>query len=480
MSATLITTTAPRCDLIRLERTNMVTKMEDRVKVDLVAFSKLILENLQQCDPLSLADTPETLHRIAVQFNQGALLQYQYGEIDKAEKLCRAEIELFAHLSSYSDHRALCLASMVAPYINLARIYGQKAEVKESLSIFEDIYRFGLQQQDLCIFGHRIAAADGPAMGATSGPAFQKLLLSCRVVESARVLQTIEDYPALLALVEKNEGLPEYGDTFFKQYLLELRSRVLLNIGEHELALRSLEECCNLMPANTTDRVVAHLLLSQIYREWDRYDAAANTLNKLEDYFAALEKFGKRLPILRQLAYRIALERHEMGDNALALEPAAKAFKLCSELSDQPGCIKTAILLLRICSDETVDAEPAQLQRHWYEELKRVAATTYFRLERACAYWELGSTAELVQPYAENARKSACEYLQSSYDLYRSIPFVDSRQSSEAVKRSLDSALRKLAPLEFNRELASENDPSIDSTFDALMEYVPESLLATH
>jgi hypothetical protein len=221
-------------------------------------------------------------------------------------------------------------------------------------------------------------------------------------------------------------------------------------------------------------------LLSQIYREWERYDSAASTLNKLDEYFAALEKFGKRLPILRQLAYRIALERHELGDNALALEPAAKAFRLCSELSDQPGCIKTAILLLRICSDRTIGLESARLQRHWYEELKRVASTTCFRLERACAYWELGATAELVEPAAENARKSACEYLQSSYDLYRSIPFVDSRQSAAAVNRSLDSAIRKLAPREFKRELAPGNDPSIDSTFDALMEYVPESLLATH
>src|SRR6185369_4137328 len=280
--------------------------------------------------------------------------------------------------------------------------------------------------------------------------------------------------------VEQNEGLPEYEDTFFKQYLLELRSRVLMNIGEHELALRSLAECFSLMPSNTTDCVVAHLLLSQIYREWQRYDLAANTLNKVEDHFAALQQFGKRLPILRQLAYRIALERHEMGDNALALEPAEKAFKLCSELSDQPGCIKTAILLLRICSDGTIRPESAQLQRSWYEELKRVASTTYFRLERACAYWELGSTAELVEPYPENARTSACEYLRSSYDLYRSIPFVDSRQSAEAVKRSLEAAIRRLAPIEFNREIAPQNDPSIDSTFDALMEYVPESLLATH
>src|SRR5262245_26840565 len=132
------TSTDLRCDLTRLERTNMVTKMEDRIKIDLVALSKSIRDNLRLCDLDSSTCTPELLNRITVQFNQGALLQYQYGEIEKAEMLCRGSIELFAQLSFYPETRPLCEALMVTPYINLARIYGQKGEVKESLSIFED------------------------------------------------------------------------------------------------------------------------------------------------------------------------------------------------------------------------------------------------------------------------------------------------------------------------------------------------------
>ena len=458
----------------------MVTKMEDRVKIDLVAFSNLILDNLRMCDLRSLPHTPEMLNRIAVQFNQGALLQYQYGEIERAEKICRVEIELFARLSSYSSNKALCQASMVAPYINLARIYGQKGEVKESLTIFEDIYRFGLQQQDLYMFGHRIPIADTSAMCSAAAPGLPKLLLSCRVVEAARVLQTVEDHLGLLALIEKNEGLPQYQDTFFKQYLLEARSRVLLHMGQYEAALEAFEECCALMPLNTTDRVVAHLLLSQIYREWGRYDSAAETLNKLEDHFAALEKFGRRLPILRQIAYRLALERHAMGDNVRALAPAEKAFKMCSELNDQPGSMKTAILLLRICNDKNLGPESAEMERHWYKELKQLASTTFFRLERACAYWELGVTSEFVEHDQEKARKSACEFLLNSYDLYRSIPFVDSRQSCEVVKRSFDSRVRSLAPIDFDPGIATQSSSSIDSTFDALMEYAPESFVPTH
>jgi tetratricopeptide (TPR) repeat protein len=468
MSATS-TATTPRCDLLRLERTNMVTKLEDRVKVDLVALSNVILDNLRLCDPDSLTHNPEMLKRIAVQFNQGALLQYQYGEIEKAEVLCRGEIELFAHLSSCSPHRALCLASMVAPYINLARIFGQKGEVRESLSIFEDIYRFGLRQQDLCMFGHRISVADETAMCEASPQGFQKLLLSCRVIEAARVLQTIEDYSALLVLIDKNESLPEYQDTFFKQYLLELRSRVLLHFGRYEQAMQALEECCGLMPLNTTDRVVAHLLLSQIYREWGRSDSAAETLDKLEQHFAALEQFGRRLPIIRQIAYRIALERHLLSDNRGALAPAEKAFRLCSELSDQPGCIKTAILLLRICSDPAIDAHAVELQRQWYRELKQLASTTFFSLERACAYWELGLAAESLERNPELAR----EFLENSARLYALVPFVDSRQSCEAVKRSLDSRIRSFpVRSEFDSGVITNSSAAIDSTFAALMEFV--------
>jgi tetratricopeptide (TPR) repeat protein len=472
MSTNLLATEL-RCDLNRLERTNMVTKMEDRLKVDLVAFSKLILDNLQLCDSTSLPHAAEQLNRIAVQFNQGALLQYQYGEIERAETLCRAAIEMFAELSSHSEHRALCLANMVAPYINLARIYGQKGEVKESLSIFEDIYRFGLQQRDLYIFGHRISVSDAPAMIAVSEPKFQQLLLSCRIIESARVLQTVEDYSALLALVEKNESLPEYQDVFFKQYLLELRSRALLHMGQYDMALEALEECCRSMSGTNTDRIVAHLLLSQIYREWGREDSAHETLNKLEEHLATVSQHVRKLPVLRQVAYRLALERHAMGVNSRALESAEQAFQWCSELNDQVGKIKTAILLLRICSRTTIT--PSRVaQRRWYDELQQLASTTFFRLERACAYWELGLSAELLG----HSNDSAFDYLETSYRLYRSVPFVDSRRSREVVRRSLESRIgifssrRTLAG-----EIVWEGSPSIDAAFDALMQYAPKSLV---
>lgn len=458
---TNLLTTDQRCDLIRLERTNMVTKMEDRIKVDLVALSRLIRDHLKLCHSDSFRHAPETLTRLAVQFNQGALLQYQYGEIDKAETLCRAEIDLFAQLSADSTNGALCLASMVAPYINLARIYGQKGEVKESLSIFEDIYRFGIQQQDLHIFGHRISVTDLPAMIEASATGFQKLLLSCRVVEAARVLQTVEDYSALLVLIESNRDREEYQDVFFQQYLLEIRSRALLHLDQYDMALEALEECCRLMASTNTDRVVAHLLLSQIYREWGRYDAAAETLNKLEEHLASVAQFVRKLPVLRQVAYRLALERHALGDDSGALKPAEQAFQWCSELNDQPGKIKTAVLLLRICSTSRT------AQRLWYDELKQLASATFFRLERACAYWELGLSSDLLE-----CDDGGSAYLRNSYELYRSIPFVDSRRSSEAVKLSLDSRTSS----RFDPEIAWRNSPEIDSAFDALMEFAHVSV----
>ena len=463
--------TDTRCDLIRMERTNMVTKMEDRVKVDLVAMSKMILGHLQQCDDIPWPYTDEVISKLAVQFNQGALVQYQYGEIERAEILCRAEIELFAKLSTSGANRGLCLASMVAPYVNLARIYGQKGDVEESLNIFENVYRLGVQRQDLSILGHQIQVGDGPNMFAASGGC-QKLMLSCRVIETARVLQTIEDYPALLALVEENEVLPEYQDNFFKQYLLEVRSRALLNTGRYEEALSTFEECCRLMSTTNTDRIVAHLFLSQLYREWGRDDLARDTLDKLEEYFAAIEHYGRKLPILRQIAYRVALERHLMGDDEKAVEPAQKAFQWCRELSDQPGCIKTAILLLRTSARTNGHYEP---QRHWYDELQQIASNTFFRLERACAYWELGLSTRVVEPDEERARESACELLQLSYDLYRSVPFVDSLKSCVAVKQSLDSRVsRKRATGE-----AIAGSAEIDAIFDALMKYAPSSFAAS-
>lgn len=474
MSSNLLTA-SPRCDLVRLERTNMVTKMEDRVKVDLVSMSKLILEHLQLCDPGSLPHSPEMINRLAVQFNQGALLQYQYGEVEKAETLCHGQIQLFARLSLESSSRATCLANMVAPYINLARIHGQKGNVKESLDIFEAVYRFGLQQHDLAIFGNHISVSDAPAMAAVA-PGQPKVMLSCRVVEAARVLLTVEDYPALLALADVNQNLPEYQEPFFKQYLLEIESRALLALGRYDLAMATLNDCCNQMATNSVDRIVVHALLSQIYREWGRCDSATDTLNKLEELLAAVEPFGKRLPALRHIAYRLAVERYAMGDHARAMAPAEKAFKWCREWNDQPGSIKSAILLLRLHSDPALNDYSAENQKHWYNQLQQLAATTFFRLERACAYWELGLSSDSLSSEDGNVQESACELLQKSYNLYRSIPFVESRQSCEALQRCLEENWKGGSAGMLRNEMMMGNSPSIDSVYDALMEYVPKSL----
>jgi tetratricopeptide (TPR) repeat protein len=469
MSCDLVVTKT-RCDLLRLERTNMVAKMEDRVKVDLEAVSRQILGHLREITPESLPCKSEAISRIAVQFNQGSLVQYQYGRIERAEMLCCGEIEFFAELSGRSSHRYLCLANMVPPYINLARIYGQMGQTKESLTIFHEIYRFATQQQDLIVLGHRLRVADAPAIFAAA-PSYQKVMLSCRVIDATRVLQTVEDYPAVLELVETTKELPEYQDALFQRYLAEARCRAFLGLGQHQSAMESFTECCERIPANSIDRIVIHSLLSQIYRESGRADSAGETLTKLENHLASLEQLGRKMSVLRQIAYRLALERHLLGDNVGALVPAEKAFRWCTEWQDQPGSIRCAILLLRIFGETTGGAYSVAGHLHWFSELHRLASTTLFRLDRACAYWELGLSADLVNAH-ERSQQSAWEFLQNSYQLYRSVPFVDSMKSGETLKLLLKSLG---CGLEGRDRLSWSDASSVDAAFDALMEHVPKS-----
>jgi tetratricopeptide (TPR) repeat protein len=367
---------------------------------------------------------------------------------------------------------------MVAPYINLARIYGQKGEVSKALGIFEQIRRFTLQQQDLSILGWRLDAADAPAINATETN-LQKVMLSCGVVEWARVLQVNEDYDALLFLTETSLKLPEYQDTFFKQYLLEVRSRALLALGQYEKAMTTLSDCCQQMPLNSVDRIVVHLLLAQLYREWGRHDSAGETLGKLEAHLTAVEQHNRKLPVLRQVAYRLALERHLLGDDRRALGPAEKSFHWCREWNDQVGSIKAAILLLRICTGTAGGADSPSMRRRWYEELFQLASTSFFRLERASAYWELGLSFDVVKPGEDSLQESACWFLQNSYDLYRSVPLVDSRRSCEAVKQSLDRRVQELATRTMPANGKAEiHNSSVDLVFDVLMEYAPTVAVA--
>jgi hypothetical protein len=171
-----------------------------------------------------------------------------------------------------------------------------------------------------------------------------------------------------------------------------------------------------------------------------------------------VEKFSRKLPILRQVAYRLALERHALGDDVSALAPAEKAFQWCSEWNDQPGSIRSAILLLRVSREQ-----------RWYGELQKLASTTSFRLDRACAFWGLGLASELAQSDNESI-----QMLQNSYNLYRSIPFIESRQCCEAVKRALDARRNGAAPRSlYENEMVKIDNPSIDSVYHELMEYVP-------
>jgi len=64
----------------------------------------------------------------------------------------------------------------------------------------------------------------------------------------------------------------------------------------------------------------------------------------------------------------------------------------------------------------------------------------------------------------------AREFLENSYELYRSVPFVDSRRSWKAVEQTLNLQIGRLQK---RTTTAWQNSPSIDSTYDALLEYVP-------
>jgi len=66
--------------------------------------------------------------------------------------------------------------------------------------------------------------------------------------------------------------------------------------------------------------------------------------------------------------------------------------------------------------------------------------------------------------------------LQNSYNLYRSIPFVESRQCCEAVKRSLDARRNGAAQRSHENDMVKINNASIDAVYDGLMEYVPGPL----
>ena len=191
-----------------------------------------------------------------------------------------------------------------------------------------------------------------------------------------------------------------------------------------------------------------------------------------------MEPFGKRLPVLRQIAYRLALERHALGDRSRAIAPAEKAFKWCREWNDQPGSIKSAILLLRIYGDPAFADCSVERQQHWFNELQQLADATFFRLDRACAYWELGLAVDSLNSEDGNLQGRGVEMLQKSYNLYRSIPFVESRQSCEALQRCLDEKYDGARPPhgEENEMVIENSNASIDSVYDELMEYVTKPL----
>jgi tetratricopeptide (TPR) repeat protein len=73
-------------------------------------------------------------------YNVSALVQYHYGDSQRAESLCKKAIEICARWPGFRSTRWLSKA--MQPYINLARLAAAQGRLSESVDISQDLYDY--------------------------------------------------------------------------------------------------------------------------------------------------------------------------------------------------------------------------------------------------------------------------------------------------------------------------------------------------
>jgi hypothetical protein len=368
--------------LLPLEAGRLITRMEDKVKRSLA----VACENLRRQFLEKTAQQPLDTELVFF-YNLGSLLQYHYGEFDRAELLCEHIIEVCQTLA-FHGIPSLWLGASVQPYINSARVAAARGQAGRSLEILKRVKLFVEQEKDLEIGHHRLSTAFVPELERGE----ENMVLVGRNVyltDSLRALLIAEEYKGLLDFLAAVERDPFYTQNPQNRgTFLEGKARAHLGLAQYGEALGDLREFAQLMRSDSSRIYPAiYTLSAEVYWRCDQPAEAKKVLafaEKLIERYLATPNV-RRTAVIASHAYLIGLAYFRMRDFAGAARNGRLVLDLATEAGDEVLTMKALMLLL-----QTGGGSEEQISR-WRARLAEAAAGTHYRLEKALSYLCLAS-----------------------------------------------------------------------------------------
>ncbi|HEY6390347.1 MAG TPA: hypothetical protein VIX89_03650, partial [Bryobacteraceae bacterium] len=313
-----------------LDRAALLTAPEERTKVSLEACADEILKGFRAALESSTT-RPAVVTRY---FNLAALIQCQYGRMERGEELCEASIELC--LNRYQVTGEIdWLAALIQPFVNRGRLRALAGRTAEALNIFRAAYLFVYGRGDLRLGGQCIPYTCGNAV-LEAEPASRQVFSNAYAGDSIRACLMVEDHGALAEFLTSSRPDFEEGQFAFRT-VLEGEIRCMLAVGNPRRALELLKTLWDKCKADRPADPVVLALFCDTYIQAKMPDAARKTANTLASYCEQMASDEKYARIRKRALYHLAHRYAALGDTPAALEQARRSLAAARKLGDEPA-----------------------------------------------------------------------------------------------------------------------------------------------
>lgn len=323
-------------------------------------------------------------------YNMGSLVQYHCGELQRAEEVCHHGIALCRRMLEI-NRSIYWAAEMLQPYINIGRIEAARGNTAASLKTFESLYRYVVEGDDLVIDAYTLPARLVPDLLKREAK-LRELATTVYLTDSIRAYLFAEDYTGLSAFLDQLAESPQYMDASFKRKILEAKARSLFALNKSREALETLAGFLRTQTGERWKDVALYCIVSYIYNACGRHDEARKVLALIERFINFIIGLPSHSAATAHLIYYAGLTAYHAGSYHLAAQFAHNALIISREVGHEVGVLKALCLLLRTAR-QNLAAVTAGTSEEFYDELHVIAHNTFYRLEKALAYYELGTYA---------------------------------------------------------------------------------------
>ncbi len=436
-----------------IERSCLLSAPEERTKTNLECEADHILRNLER--PTDDCPQPGIIRF----FNQGALILYQYGQLDRALQVCEAGIALCLTCFEATQNQKW-ITELLQPYANIARLCGIRGQTSEALSRFRALFLFVRGDEDLPLLDRlSIPATLSPACQ-DGGKSATRIFTNSYAGDSIRACLLNEDLPLLEQFLHQchTDGIDA---TSAARYLIEGEARYWLLMRKLSLAAEKSLALWTLLKREPVPDPAVLCLLCDVYLAGGEVGLASSTAAKALSYCDQVAEHGASERSLKRALYQLALRFLLCGDTLTAAATSLRSVEFAQSLGDESASIRLACLTNQIVPNKP--SEPS-LRNESVSSLRLLASKTHYRLDQTLAYLAL----DALEEDDSKAPFSRSHFKQKALPLISLIGEADAQRIREVFFHRFGE---ERTPPETETKSEINVSTTIGRTYEALIEY---------